>query len=283
MFTLRTPAKINWSLSVRGLRPDGYHEILSLIQAIDLFDTLEFSPSDGLTLITEAPIKTGDNLVMKAALALRERFDVTAGARITLIKEIPLSAGLGGGSSDAACALKGLVKLWGLEPGADELMETALALGSDVPFFMAGTPAVARGRGEALSPAALLRPRALVLARPPLDVSAKWAYEALRAPKLTNTALGDDNIRFLIDALNSGGFSPQVLEALVNDLEGPVTDLHPEVGALKETLMGLGAGAALMSGSGPTVFGLFDDMGMARKAAAVLGARCWSRAVETLV
>lgn len=284
MITLKAPAKINWSLRVLGRRRDGYHEVESLMQAVGLYDTLQFSHSDGLFVVTDAPIKAADNLVMKAALALRELTGARAGARISLTKEIPVSAGLGGGSSDAACTLRGLVSLWGL--GCDErtLHELAGALGSDVPFFMNAAPAVARGRGELLEPAGVHRSHSLVLAKPPVEVSAAWAYQELRAADLTNEPSGDDNIRFLTEALNSKACAPsQGGEGLINDLEGAVFGRYPEVGVLKEALLELGARAALMSGSGPTVFGLFEDPETAEEAALSLCERYWSRAVKTLV
>ena len=136
MFTLKTPAKINWFLSVLGKREDGYHEILSLMQSISLYDHLTFEHSDRVEVITDADIPLEENLVYKAAVLLKEKLSVNKGAVITLRKEIPVSAGLGGGSSDAACALSGLNRLWELGLKDEELIKFGGMLGSDIPFFL---------------------------------------------------------------------------------------------------------------------------------------------------
>ena len=151
--TIETPAKVNLTLEVLGKRNDGYHEIASVMQAINLCDRLTFSIADDLSLITDTPgLDTKDNLVYRAASLLNDKTGVSAGAEIHLCKGIPVAAGLGGGSSDAAATLLGLNRLWGLHLARDELEELAAQLGSDVPFFLAGGAALAEGRGERITP-----------------------------------------------------------------------------------------------------------------------------------
>jgi len=152
MITLSPPAKINWSLYVLGKRDDGYHNIISLMQCVDLHDTITLQPSAAIELHTDMKIPAEQNLVFKAALALREAAGTTLGARIHLKKDIPSGAGLGGGSSDAAYALIGLNRLWGLELETDTLKRIGASLGSDVPFFFDSPAALAQGRGEMLFP-----------------------------------------------------------------------------------------------------------------------------------
>ncbi len=136
MLTLKAPAKINWFLNILGMREDGFHEIQSLMQKITLYDELAFSPSDSLKLTTDVPVVLEQNLVYRAAMLLKETYGVSEGASIHLDKKIPMGAGLGGGSSDAASALVGLNELWSLGLSLNELSEIAGSIGSDVPFFL---------------------------------------------------------------------------------------------------------------------------------------------------
>ena len=246
----RPPAKVNLTLEVLGRRSDGYHDIRSLMVRVGLYDRLTIETGvEGLTLLCPDANLPGDesNLAMAAALAFREETGGPDGLRITLHKGIPTAAGLGGGSSDAASVLKGLNGLMGNPLSRDRLMELGLRLGSDVPFFIAGVPAVAEGRGEKLTPARDLPPMWYVLVNPGFGVSAAWAYRNL---KLTGSSFGS-KIQCL-DGILSGARIE-----LHNDLEGVVARSHPEVLEIKEFLMAQGAEGALMSGSGPTVFGVF--------------------------
>jgi 4-diphosphocytidyl-2-C-methyl-D-erythritol kinase len=199
MLTLRAPAKINWFLHVLGKREDGYHDIRSLMQRVTLSDTLSFEESGSLEIITEAPISPEENLVLKAARLLQEQTKTQGGARMTLRKEIPLGAGLGGGSSDAAATLKGLAELWDVSPSRQALRELAASLGSDVPFFLEGPAAMVEGRGEKVTPVALTRSWPLLLVKPPLPVSAGWAYGNLRA-----YSEGSEDVSGFVDALERG-------------------------------------------------------------------------------
>ncbi|MBI4758138.1 MAG: 4-(cytidine 5'-diphospho)-2-C-methyl-D-erythritol kinase, partial [Chloroflexi bacterium] len=182
MFTRFAYAKINLTLDILGRRPDGYHEIASVMQAISLHDTLVFSRGQGLCIdCSDRRLAGPDNLVHRAAELLHREMGGVQGARVRLTKRIPLATGLGGGSSDAACALLGLNALWRLGLGQDRLAELASRLGSDVPFFLTGGTALVQGRGERVTPLPRPAPSWLVLAVPPVDVSAKTRtlYEAL--------------------------------------------------------------------------------------------------------
>ena len=146
--SLEAPAKINWFLSIRGKRDDGYHDIVSVMQCVSLYDLLSFEDSSEIELISNLDLPAGENLVYKAAILLKQNAQFNGGAKITLRKNIPAAAGLGGGSSDAAYTLIGLNKLWGLGLKEEELMELAGRIGSDVAFFIRGLFSVVEGRGE---------------------------------------------------------------------------------------------------------------------------------------
>jgi 4-diphosphocytidyl-2-C-methyl-D-erythritol kinase len=186
--TLRVlaPAKVNLFLEVLGKRPDGYHEIATLMMAIDLTDVLDLSPSEdgSLSLTCDEPdLSTGpDNLVLKAALRLRAKTGTMSGATIRLTKRIPWAAGLGGGSSDAAATLKGLNELWKLGLSREELSAIGAELGSDVPFFLNGNAAWCTGRGEIIEPVAIGRPLDLVLVKPPEALATAEVYRHVRMP-----------------------------------------------------------------------------------------------------
>lgn len=276
MSATKTPAKINWFLRLKGKRPDGYHDISSLLQCIALFDTLTFEEAQTLSVMTEAPIAGDENLVMRAALAIREASKTSRGARISLVKNIPIAAGLGGGSSDAAATLRGLNSLWDAGLSDRELHAAALGLGSDVPFFLSGPAALVRGRGELISPVVMSRAYSVVLLNPGLRVSAGWAYAEARSFSGEDKGIEDSLVR----ALNEGDFD--VLRgAAVNDLEEPVAARHPEVSELKRRLYEEGALFAAMSGSGPTVFGAFEDRLRAEEARRAIRA-AWSTVAHTV-
>ncbi len=276
MITLRANAKINWSLRVLGLRDDGFHEIQSLMSLIDLHDDLRIErAAQDIELVTKAPIPTEENLVYRAAVLLREHAGVRGGARITLLKRIPLAAGLGGGSADAAAALAGLAKLWDLPCGG--LAPLAARLGSDVPFFLGSPCALAEGRGERLTSMPLWRARHLLLLKPNTGVSSGIAYKGVKGYSEPH----DDALE-LIKAIE-GDDPAEMRRALRNDLEAPVFALHPELRALKAELLEAGAMFSAMSGSGSTIFGVFGTEAAARAAEAVFAGRegLWTCATQT--
>jgi 4-diphosphocytidyl-2-C-methyl-D-erythritol kinase len=278
-FVLKTPAKINWFLSITGKRNDGYHTILSVIQCIGLYDELTFARADGLELISDMDIAPEENLVCKAASALGKRVSCDKGAKISLKKNIPSGAGLGGGSSDAACTLKGLNMLWELKLGSAELFSIAAEIGSDVPFFLQGPCALIEGRGEILKPLKVLFPTVLLLVKPSVFVSTAWAYASYDARlKLTKKPI---DIKLLIQALNRQDFAS--LDTLINnDLEYAVAERYPVIKDIKTRLMQSGAMLSAMTGSGSAVFGVFQNREKAEKAAKTMQPH-WCKVVETLI
>ncbi|HET7343867.1 MAG TPA: 4-(cytidine 5'-diphospho)-2-C-methyl-D-erythritol kinase [Methylomirabilota bacterium] len=254
-------AKVNLALEVLGRRADGYHEIATVMQTVDLSDRLVLEEADGLELRTTAPdIPTDErNLAYRAAAALREAGGIEAGARLTLDKRIPAAAGLGGGSSDAAAALLGLNRLWGLRWPAERLDELAVGLGMDVPFFLRGGAALATGRGERLAPLAGAS-LALVLVNPRFGVSTAEMYGRLTSAMYTDGA----RARAVAGALNGRGMS-RLASSLYNGMEAAARAAYPEIGQMQAALMAAGALAAMMSGSGPTVFGVARSREQARQ------------------
>ena len=259
------PAKLNLYLHVTGRRADGYHELESLVTFTALADTLEIAPADTLGLTVTGPfadaLEGGDNLAARAAAALAERLGRPANVRIALDKRIPVAAGLGGGSADAAAVLRGLARLWRL--GAEHagvLQETALSLGADVPVCLDSRAACMAGIGEALSARPRLPPCAVVLVNPGVPVPTGPVFAARRGA---------------FSAANPIDEAPQDAAALAallrtrrNDLERPALEQVPEIGLVLTRLAEApGCLLARMSGSGGTCFGLFED-----EAAAAAGA-----------
>ena len=251
MITRKARAKINLTLEVLGQRDDGYHDIVSIIQTIDLADTLTFEPAESLTVECDDPsLKSSDNLVMKAASLLRETAGAGHGAQIRLNKTIPVAAGLGGGSSDAAATLSGLNTLWELGLSVDELMPVAARIGSDVPFFLHGGTAMVQGRGEAvraLPPADL--PQVLVLS-PEIEVPNKTAtvFGTLGRSGFTRGAL----TRKLEARIRGGGDVPP--QFLFNAFDSIAFDAFPGLREYWDTLYSLGARELHLAGAGPSIF-----------------------------
>lgn len=261
---LKARAKINLTLDVIGKRPDGYHEVAMVMQTIDLYDRITLTAVDGDIEVSannpEIPLGPA-NLVYKAAELLRPG-GFSGGVHIHIEKNIPMAAGLAGGSTDAAAVLQGLNRLWRLNRSIEDLLELGSRIGSDVPFCILGGTALAAGRGEKLTPLKAAPAMWLVLAKPPVGVSTKEVYGRFE-PELVDRR--PDN-EAMIGALVAGD-THAVTENLVNVLESVTLRLYPEVAALKESMIRAGAQAALMSGSGPTVFGLVPDRIIAEQVA----------------
>ncbi|MDK2784394.1 MAG: 4-diphosphocytidyl-2-C-methyl-D-erythritol kinase [Bacillota bacterium] len=261
-------AKVNLGLEVRERRPDGYHNVRMVNQTVSLADRIALLPQrEGITLkLSGAELPAGeDNLAYRAAKLLQERCGVRAGVRIELRKRIPVAAGLAGGSADAAAVLYGLNRLWGLNLTLQELQALALELGSDVPFALHGGTALAEGRGEVLTPLTPLVPCWLVLARPRVEISTAWAYAELdRYPPAARP-----DIDGLLAALAAGDLKG-VAAHLGNSFESVIRERYPSVVEAKKALLAEGALGACLTGSGPTVFGLFPERAGAEKAAAAL-------------
>lgn len=259
---IRTPAKLNLGLRLLSRRPDGYHEIETLFVPLDLCDQLriERSPKSGVQLqVRGAELPSGpENLVVRAAEAACGALGVKPKLRIDLDKRIPVAAGLGGGSSDAAAVLLGVEALAGRTLPADEREALALEIGADVPFFLRPVPAVGRGRGERLELLESFPERWWVLVALPFEISTASAYRAAAA-ELTLPQEASS----IAALLGSSGLpsSPR------NDLEAVAQRAHPEIGASRRALETVGASVTGMSGSGPTVFGGFDERAGADAAA----------------
>ncbi len=251
---VKAPAKINLSLDALQKREDGYHEVEMIMTTIDLADRLE------LRLLEQDEIKItslnrfvpddGRNLAYQAALLLKERFNIKEGVAITIEKVIPVAAGLAGGSSDAAAVLRGLNKLWDLRLTMKELAEIGSEIGSDVSFCVYGGTALATGRGEIITELPSAPTCWVVLAKPFIGVSTADVYRKLNIDKVKHP-----NTKEMIHAIEERNYE-NVCSHVANVLEEITFQMHPEVAQIKEQIKRFGADAVLMSGSGPTVFGL---------------------------
>ncbi|HQA04254.1 MAG TPA: 4-(cytidine 5'-diphospho)-2-C-methyl-D-erythritol kinase [Thermodesulfovibrio thiophilus] len=280
MLTYKAFAKINWALSVLNKRNDGYHDIISLMHAIDLYDTLIFEPSSGIEIQTELPIKRENNLIYKAIIALQQYTGIKKGIKVTLHKQIPIGAGLGGGSSDAATTLKALNELWGLNLGVNTLQEIGASIGSDVPFFFNLPLCIVEGRGDIIKPLKIEKSYTLVIVKPKFSISTKWAYEFLNLETELTTEYKkiNNNIWQLYLLLCEGAYSNF---HSWNDLEKSVSRKYPEIEKIKKKLLEAGALMSLLSGSGSTVFGVFNNEVDANETLKIFEGY-WCKVVQTL-
>lgn len=254
MLILNAYAKINLALDVLCKRPDGYHEVAMVMQAIRLADTVTLTsqPNDIALSVNIAGLAAdASNLAYRAAVLLKQYASSKQGVHICLDKRIPLAAGLAGGSADAAAVLKGLNSLWELKLSLAELSKLAAQLGSDVPFCLYNSTMLATGRGEILEPLPPLTNCYVVLAKPAIAVPTSWVYQQYRADKVTQRP----DIAAMRNYLAEGSLAG-IARNLVNVLESVTIPAYPEIARIKESMLKYGAMAALMSGSGPTVFGL---------------------------
>jgi 4-diphosphocytidyl-2-C-methyl-D-erythritol kinase len=249
-------AKINLALSVLGRRVDGYHDIQTIFQSVSLCDELEFRPAETLEFVCEnlPGVFREDNLVWKAANSLASATDVNHGALITLKKKIPLGAGLGGGSSNAAATLLGLCRHWKIDLPYADLRSLAAGLGSDVPFFLDGGTALGSGRGEKIDPLPDLPCGHLVIVFPGIHISTAEAYRSLNLG-LTSSSEDRRIQRFRGQVQKGKNF----LTKIFNDFEASILPAYPLVREAKDFLQARGAIATLLSGSGSAVFGFFPD------------------------
>jgi 4-diphosphocytidyl-2-C-methyl-D-erythritol kinase len=275
--SIKAPAKINWFLSIIGKRADGYHDIVSPMQCVSLFDDLWLEASDKIELVTDLAIPVEDNIVYKSAVLLKERIGYSGGARITLKKNIPSAAGLGGGSSDAAFTLTGLNRLWHSGLDRESLMLLGAEIGSDVPFFTGGPFSLVEGRGERVSPLESKGAATLLLVNPGISVSSAWAYSNFDPKMLTKKSV---DIKLFCQTLDRKDLV-SLQHMVFNDLENAVMTKYHEVAEIREMLLENGAVIASMSGSGPTVFGVFRSAQEAMKASENMG-KYWCRVVSTL-
>jgi 4-diphosphocytidyl-2-C-methyl-D-erythritol kinase len=273
----RCPAKVNLALRVLGKRSDGYHELETVFQAVDLWDLLDVEPADDLEMACDQegiPLDES-NLVLRAAHRFREATGVDRGASFRLRKGIPVGGGMGGGSSDAAGALLLLDRLWGTRARPEQLHAIAAGLGADVAFFLTGGTALGRGRGERIEPLESLEETPLLLGLPPFGIPTAEVYRRVRAP----TGPGREAVRLTPPGndVSVARFSTLKLPGgkdfgfVTNDLERVVFEGWPELQAFRDSLIEAGARRALVSGSGSTVFGIFPESGLVERAISILG------------
>src|SRR5438874_2514000 len=256
-------AKINLTLDVLGRRTDGYHELATVMQTIDLRDTICLTATDDnrvQVICTTPQLSNDENLAARAAHLLRQRLASSQGVKIELYKRIPIAAGLGGGSSDAAAVLLALQQWWQLQLSPADLLNIATSLGSDVPFFLTGGLALCEGRGERVTPLAHYWPlsmRWLLLLKPSISVSTAEVFRALPATDYTDGM----HSKAVSAALNANSDPP--LEHLHNGLERSVLERYPAVARAREDLLSAGAAVVRLSGSGPTLYAPFAELASA--------------------
>ncbi|OZM55850.1 4-(cytidine 5'-diphospho)-2-C-methyl-D-erythritol kinase [Lottiidibacillus patelloidae] len=252
----KAPAKINLALDVLHKRQDGFHEVKMIMTMIDLADRIELTPlkENKITISSHSRYVPNDerNLAYKAAALLKERFQVNEGVTISIDKQIPVAAGLAGGSSDAAATLRGLNKMWKLGLSLDELAVLGAEIGSDVSFCVYGGTALATGRGEIIEHLPAPPPCWVILAKPFIGVSTADVYSKLNLENVTHP-----NVDQMIKAIEEQDYST-ICQSLGNVLETVTLEKYPEVKQLKTQLQRFGADGVLMSGSGPTVFAITE-------------------------
>ena len=266
--TVKAFAKINLSLDVLGTLPNGYHEVKMVMQTVSLFDNVELTKTDGeisLSCSVRFLPTNSDNLAYRAAEAFFKETGIKGGVKIYLKKHIPIGAGLAGGSSNAAAVLVGLNKLYDAKLSTRKLCEIGTALGADVPYCIIGGTRLAEGIGEKLSPLPRLPFCHIVLVKPAFSISTKWAYDHIDAC----TDIVHPPTDKLIKALEDGDLQG-VCNNMGNVLEDVSITHYPILQEVKKDLVELGAIGAQMSGSGPTVFGIFEDEEKAKAAKEIL-------------
>ena len=269
--TVHAPAKVNLILRILDRRPDGYHNLWSIMHTVALEDavTMRASSQRGIRLACNVGGLSVDhtNLVWRAASAVLDRAQLSVGVDVELYKRVPMGAGLGGGSSDAAATILGLNQSLQLGWSREKMAEVGQALGSDVAFFLFAPSAIVTGRGESVRPVTIEGGRWIVLVKPTFGIETKWAYQELAATRAAVRQLSADHGELdRRDRLTWG----QVAASVENDFEIPVFTKHPQLGEIKRFLLKRGAQFALLSGSGATVFGLFEEESTARRAGAEL-------------
>ena len=282
MLTLKAYAKVNLVLEVMGRRGDGYHEVAGIMQTIGLHDILTFQAADDISFSCSAPgLQTGDNLVYRAIRALREATGETAGAGITLEKKIPVAAGLGGGSSDAAAVLKGLNSLWGLGLSAAKLAEIAAGIGSDVPFFIYGGACLAQGRGEKITPLPDIQRAWFVLLKPDVAVPVNKTaalYGMLKPGHYSGGGLASG----AAERLKKGETG---ISVLYNTFDKVAAAAYDGLERYREAFAAAGAGDIHLAGSGPMLFSMSGSRedALAVQAKLSLTNRCLTMVAEGVV
>ena len=262
-------AKVNLGLDVVRRLENGYHEVKMIMQTVDIADTLYFTKQDGGIAVTVEGefIKDGivpadeNNLIYKAAKQMFEKYNLQGGVAIHLVKRIPVAAGMAGGSTDAAATYRGINALFDIGAEGKELEELAVKVGADVPYCISGGTALSEGIGEVLTTLPDAPDCVLLVAKPDISVSTKYVYENLNLPGVTN----HPDIDGMVDAIKTGN-ADGVWQRMANVLETGTVKAYPIIEEIKQEMIEMGAIKSLMSGSGPTVFGVFEDMAKAQAA-----------------
>lgn len=264
-------AKINLALDVCRRLENGYHEVRMVMQAVDIYDELEFQKRKDPDIILSVDSKDylGDlenNLIFRAAKLMKQQYNIQHGVEIRLKKNIPVAAGMAGGSTDAAATMLAMNEMYELGLTKKQLMEQAVKLGADIPFCIMGGTALAEGIGEKLSPLPPPPKAALLIVKPPIMVPTQWVYEQLRLDRLEK----HPDIDGMIRALGSGDLKG-ITECMENVMETVTEKEYPIITEIKNMMIEKGAMNALMSGSGPSVFGVYQEEGAAQEAAVFIG------------
>lgn len=268
--SLNAYAKVNLGLDVVGKTENGYHLLRSVMQQIDLYDVITLEKLEGKSGVIE--FETGSeeipvdqsNLAYKAAMLMYDNYEIADGVKITLDKRIPVAAGMAGGSTDGAAVLKGMNELFGLGCSQEKLMEHGVKLGADIPFCIMGNTALAEGIGEKLTPLHSIPEMTLLITKPKLNVSTKYVYQHLQLDTVKHP--DTDGI---LDAMKNKDLT-KMIACLGNVLESVTGAEYPIIGELEQKILSAGADGAIMSGSGPTVFGIFASEEAAKKAEEVI-------------
>lgn len=264
--TLRAYGKVNLGLDVLRKLENGYHEVKMIMQTVDLYDLLTFEKMDGagVDIHSSRPdLPVGeDNIIYKACKLMTSKYEIKGGVKVTLEKNIPVAAGMAGGSTDAAAALIAMNSLYDLGLTQTKLMELGVEIGADVPYCVMQGTALSEGIGEKLTALAPMPECTMVIAKPPVGVSTKWVYQNLKVSQL----LSHPDIDGMAEALENGDLGG-ITDRMANVLETVTIPAHMEIGQIKDMMLENGAMNSLMSGSGPTVFGIYDDADAAEKTA----------------
>lgn len=259
-------AKINLGLDVCRRLENGYHEVKMVMQSVDIYDELEFKQRRDPDIILSVDSRYGlgelsSNLIFRAAKLMKEYYGIRGGIEIHLKKNIPVAAGMAGGSTDAAATMLAMNRMFGLNQPREKLMELALRLGADIPFCILGGTALAEGIGEKLRPLPPPPQVSLLVVKPSIMVSTKWVYETLRVDRLMH----HPDIDGMVAALEAGSL-PDITRRMENVMENVTQTKYPIIADIKEAMLEKGALSALMSGSGPSVFGVFEREAQAQEA-----------------
>lgn len=276
-------AKINLAPDVCRRQENGYHEVRMVMQTVDIYDELEFKRRKDPDIILSVNSRDylGDlenNLIFRAAKLMRQQYNIQHGVEIRLKKNIPVAAGMAGGSTDAAVTMIAMNEMYGLGLTREQLMEQAVRLGADIPFCIMGGTALAEGIGEQLSPLPAPPRASLLIVKPPIMVPTKWVYEQLRLDRIAR----HPDIDGMVGALRQGDLKG-ITDRMENVMESVTEQAHPVITEIKKMMMGNGAMSALMSGSGPSIFGVYLEEDAARAAAVYIDQTLRTRGISAQV